>query len=284
MTTPEEITDEVVRSFAGCEDERLRRVLQSLVRHLHAFAVDVELRPEEWQAGIRFLAEAGKITDDVRQEFVLGSDTLGLSAVLDTITHARLGAGTESTLLGPFYASGSPWREHGESMIVVPSGVPAWVHGRVVDADGAPVAAAVLDVWQNAATRLYAVQDPTMPQDNLRGRYRSREDGGYAWLGVRPTDYTIPGDGPVGAMLTATGRHNWRAAHVHVIVTAPGYVPLVTELFDDESRYLGSDAVFGVKQSLVRHFEPRDADDPERPAGVDGDWYSLENDFVLVRA
>ncbi|MBV9945367.1 MAG: hypothetical protein JOZ69_00790, partial [Myxococcales bacterium] len=131
--------------------------------------------------------------------------------------------------------------------------------------------------------RLYAVQDAASPQDNLRGRYRSREDGSYAWLGVRPTDYTIPGDGPVGAMLRAAGRHIWRAAHVHVIVTAPGFVPLVTELFDDGSRYLDSDAVFGVKASLVRRFELRAADDPTRPAGVDGEWCSLENDFVLVR-
>jgi hydroxyquinol 1,2-dioxygenase len=284
-TRPEDIVGWVVASLEGCDDPRLREVLQALVRHLHAFAAEVALTRREWEAGIRFLTAAGDITDDRRQEFVLLSDTLGLSTLVDTLENDKLtGVATESTLLGPFWAAESPWREHGESMIVVPSGTPCLVRGRVLDVDGAPVAGAVLDVWQNGSNRMYAVQDPSAPQENLRGRYRSREDGSYAFLGVRPTDYTIPDDGPVGKMLEATGRHPWRAAHVHVIVTADGFEPLVTELFDRESSYLGSDTVFGVKPSLVRDFVPRAADDPETPPGVDGEWCSLENDFVLVRA
>jgi catechol 1,2-dioxygenase len=274
-----------VASFAGCDDARLREVLSSLVRHLHAFAGEVGLTRREWEAGIRFLTETGHMTDDRRQEFVLLSDTLGLSTLVDTLENDKLtGAATESTLLGPFWVADSPWREYGESMILEPSGTPTLVRGRVVDAEGAPVAGAVLDVWQNGANRLYAVQDASAPQDNLRGRYRSRGDGTYAFLGVRPTDYTIPSDGPVGGMLAATGRHPWRAAHVHVIVSAPGYETLVTELFDRESAYLESDTVFGVKPSLVRDFVRRAPDDPDTPPGVDGEWCSLENDFVLVRA
>ena len=148
--------------------------------------------------------------------------------------------------------------------------------------DGSPIAGAELDVWQNGDDRLYAVQNPDAPENNLRGRFVTRDDGSYAFLAVRPVDYTIPHDGPVGRMLAATGRHPWRPAHIHLIVSAPGYETLVTHVFDAESAYLDSDAVFGVKASLIRFFVPRRADDPDRPAGVESDWYSVENDLVLA--
>ena len=153
----------------------------------------------------------------------------------------------------------------------------------MLDVDGSPIAGAELDVWQNDANLLYAVQDADAPEDHLRGRFRTRDDGTYAFLGVRPVPYPIPHDGPVGHMLETTGRHPWRPAHLHMIVSAPGYEKVATHVFDSESAYLDSDAVFAVKPSLLRHFVVRPADDPERPEGVDGDWCSVENDVVLVR-
>jgi catechol 1,2-dioxygenase len=162
------------------------------------------------------------------------------------------------------------------------AGTPAWVHGRVLSVDGSPIAGAELDVWQNGDDELYAVQRPEAPEDHLRGRYSTREDGSYAFLAVRPVPYPIPYDGPVGAMLDSTGRPPWRPAHIHMIVRAPGYKPVTTHVFDRESDYLDSDAVFAVKPSLLRDFVPRSADDPDRPAGVDGDWVSVENDIVLA--
>lgn len=183
----------------------------------------------------------------------------------------------------PFYVPDAPRRGYGESMAAHPAGMPAWVYGTVRGTEGEPIADAELDVWQNGDDRLYAVQNPGAPEEHLRGRFRSRDDGTYAFLAVRPVPYPIPDDGPVGRMLAATGRHPWRPAHIHMIVRAPGYETLTTHIFDSESEYLESDAVFAYKPSLVRDFVPRPADDPERPAAVDGPWCSVRNDIVLAR-
>jgi catechol 1,2-dioxygenase len=281
--TPEDITATVVASFEGCADARLRQLMQSLVRHLHDFAVDVQLTQDEWEQGIRILTRTGEITDEHRQEFILWSDSLGLSMLVDAIANEKPAGATEPTVLGPFYLAGSPLREYGGSIVEQSGGTPAWVHGRVLDLDGSPIAGAELDVWQNGPNLLYAVQDVEAPEDHLRGRFRTREDGTYAFLGVRPVPYPIPHDGPVGHMLEATGRHPWRPAHIHMIVSAPGYEKVTTHVFDSESAYLDSDAVFAVKPSLLRRFVLRSADDPERPEGVTGEWCSVENDIVLVR-
>jgi catechol 1,2-dioxygenase len=281
-TTPADITAAALASFEGCGDERLRELVQAFARHLHAFASEVRLTEAEWQDAIRVLTATGNITDERRQEFILWSDSVGLSMLVDALANPLPAGATESTVLGPFYVPGSPERAFGESMAAEPAGTPAWVHGRVLDVDGSPVAGAELDVWQNGDDRLYAVQRPEAAEDHLRGRYRTREDGGYAFLAVRPVPYPIPYDGPVGAMLEATGRHPWRPAHIHMIVRAPGYRSVTTHIFDRESEYLDSDAVFAVKPSLMRDFVARAADDPDRPAGVDGDWVSVENDVVLA--
>jgi catechol 1,2-dioxygenase len=281
-TTPEDITDAVLASFEGCTDPRLREVVHSLVRHLHGFARETELTESEWEAAIRILTETGDFTDAHRQEFVLWSDTLGLSMLVDAMAHGKPAGATESTVSGPFWVAGSPERGYGEAIFDEAAGVPALVHGRVLDLEGNPVGGAELDVWQNDANQLYGVQDPEAPENHLRGRFRSREDGSYAFLGVRPEAYPIPTDGPVGQMIDATGRHPWRPAHMHMIVTAPGYEKLTTHFFDAETDYLDSDAVFAVKPSLVREFVRRAANDPERPPGVAGEWYSLQNDIVLV--
>jgi hydroxyquinol 1,2-dioxygenase len=204
--------------------------------------------------------------------------------LVDALANLRPPGATESTVLGPFYVPGAPELEYGANIAVEPAGVPTWVHGHVRDLDGAPIANAELDVWQNGDDRLYAVQKPEGPEDHLRGRFRTRDDGSYAFLAVRPVPYPIPDDGPVGKMLAATGRHPWRPAHIHMIVRAEGYATVTTHVFDAASEYLDSDAVFAVKPSLMREIASRSADDPERPEGVDGDWASLECDFVLVGA
>jgi catechol 1,2-dioxygenase len=281
---PEDITANAVASFAGARTPRVRELMQSLVLHLHGFAAEVGLTQEEWQAGIMALTATGRITDERRQEFILWSDALGLSMLVNALGHQLPPGATESTVLGPFYVPDSPLREYGANIAAQASGTPAWVHGRVLDAlTGQPLASAEVDVWQNGDNRLYAVQDPNAPEEHLRGRFLTREDGSYAFLAVRPTAYPIPDDGPVGQMLAATGRHPWRPAHIHVIARARGYQTLVTHIFDRDSEYLDSDAVFAVKPSLLRTFEPRDAEDPARPNGVEGEWCALECTLALAR-
>jgi catechol 1,2-dioxygenase len=280
-TTPADITSRVLASFDGCPDERLAELLRALVGHLHAFACEVGLTQDEGDWAIRVLTDTGRITDDRRQEFILWSDALGLSMLVDALEHPVPPGATESTVLGPFYVPRSPLREYGANIALEAAGVPAWVHGRVVDIAGKALAGAEIDVWQNGDDRLYAVQRPEAPEDHLRGRFLARENGSYAFLAVRPVPYPIPHDGPVGKMLAESGRHPWRPAHIHMIVRAPGYRTLTTHIFDRASEYLDSDAVFAVKPSLVRDFVARSADDPERPAGVDGAWVSVENDVVL---
>ena len=266
-----ELTGEVTGRLAGTPDPRLREVMTALVRHLHGFATEVRLTEAEWLAGIEFLTAVGHLTDERRQEFILLSDTLGLSSLVDMITHGAGGSEvTESTVLGPFYRPGAPWRVDGESIVLGgPAGEPLLVRGQVRSSSGVPLAGAVVDVWQTAPNGMYDTQDPEQPAGNLRGRFRAGPDGGYRLRTVRPVDYPVPDDGPVGALLAATGRHPWRAAHIHAIVSAPGHASLTTHIFDSASQYLDSDTVFGVKPSLVRDFA----------AGPDG--LEVVQDFVL---
>jgi protocatechuate 3,4-dioxygenase beta subunit len=273
--TEDQLTAEVVERLDAAPDPRLREVMQALVRHLHAFAKEVRLSDSEWAAGIRFLTATGQKCDDVRQEFILLSDTLGFSSLVDLINHGADDPHlTEPTILGPFYIPESPWREFGSSTVELEDGgQPTILQGRVLDSDGTPIVGAVLDVWQNAATGFYAVQQPDVqPPTNLRGRFRTNVEGRFEIRCVRPVPYPIPDDGPVGKLLTDTGRHPWRAAHIHAIVSAEGYAGLTTHIFDAESDYLDSDTVFGVKGSLIRDFA--DAAD-----GI----AVCESDFVLHR-
>ncbi len=292
MTAPEpmtasELTNAVVARLRAAPDLRLRQVMTALIRYLHGFVAEVGLTSQEWLTAIGFLTSTGQICSDRRQEFILLSDTLGVSMLVDLLGGpsgaGEAGFATESTVLGPFYVPDSPEREFGASIAEIPSGEPAWVTGLVTDTDGNPVGGATLDVWQNADDMLYAVQNPDSPAGNLRGQFRTRPDGSYAFLGVRPTDYPIPDDGPVGQLLASTGRHPWRPAHVHVIVSAPGYQSVATHIFDAHSRYLDSDAVFAVKASLVREFELHEPGSRPAPDGVpEGQrWYSLRHDFLL---
>ena len=255
--TPNDLTDVVVARLEATPDPRLREITQALVRHLHAFAKEVRLTDEEWLAGIMFLTATGQMCDERRQEFILLSDTLGFSSLIDLINHSDVEAlATEPTILGPFYVPGSPERAFGESMVEYEDGGEVAIfRGVVTDTDGSPLEGVLLDVWQNAATGFYAVQQPDeQPATNLRGRYLTDGEGRYEIRTVRPVPYPIPADGPVGQLLRDTGRHEWRAAHIHVKASKEGYEPVTSHVFDRASRYLDSDTVFGVKDSLIEDF------------------------------
>ncbi len=276
------LAEQVAARFAGTPDARLKTLMQALVRHLHAYVREVELTEEEWFAAIRFLTDTGKMCDGlVRQEFILLSDTLGVSMLVDAINHRQSAGATDTTVFGPFYIAGMPERGCGESMAVTP-GTSALVHGYVRGIDGAPLRDAVLDIWQTAENGMYSGQDTAQPVGNLRGRYRTDADGYYAIRTIVPVSYPIPTDGPVGRMLTATNRHPWRPAHLHFMIDAPGHRKLVTHLFNQGDPYLDSDAVFGVKPSLQVAYEERAADHPlAQRFGFDGPFREARYDFVL---
>ena len=277
------LTNQVIDRLEGCPDPRLREVMTGLIRHLHAFALEESLTEAEWMAGIGFLTDVGQICSDHRQEFILLSDTLGVSMLVELINHGTDAGATESTVLGPFYAADSPWRANGDAITDDLGLQPLLVSGRVRDTDGNALADATVDVWQNATNRLYAVQDEAQSPENLRGRFRTDAAGAFAFRTVRPVDYPIPDDGPVGQMLHATGRHPWRPAHIHFVVSAEGCRMVTTHVFDSESPYLESDAVFGVKQSLVHTLEVHDGEREPAPPGIDGHWYTVDIDVVLER-
>jgi catechol 1,2-dioxygenase len=279
------LTEQVVGRFANTPDARLRTLMQSLVRHLHAYVREVEPTEAEWFAAIRFLTETGQMCDDVvRQEFILLSDTLGVSMLVDAINHRYATGATDTTVFGPFYIEGMPERAHGENMAFTP-GTPALVHGRVLTTDGKPVANALLDVWQTADNGMYSGQDTAQPHGNLRGRYRTDAEGRYAIRTIVPVCYPIPTDGPVGRMLNATGRHPWRPAHLHFMITAPGHSTLVTHLFNQNDPYLDSDAVFGVKPSLLVDYREHAAGEAAaQQFGFEGGFREARYDFVLERA
>lgn len=256
------ISEKAVNSFNDTPNARYKQIMQSLTRHLHAFVSEVELTEREWFEGIRFLTETGHKCDGlVRQEFILLSDTLGVSMLVDAINHRHSANATDTTVFGPFYIEGMPERVFGENMAFT-EGETALVCGKVVDTQGNALVGAVLDVWQTAENGMYSGQDPEQPFGNLRGRYRTDANGCFAIRTIVPVCYPIPTDGPVGRMLNAANRHPWRPAHLHFMIDVPGYQKLVTHLFNHEGPYLESDAVFGVKQSLQVVYEQRsDHDD-----------------------
>ncbi|GHE80635.1 hydroxyquinol 1,2-dioxygenase [Amycolatopsis deserti] len=245
----------VEAAFAGTPDPRLRQIVTALVRHLHAFAKEVELTLAELDAGIEFLTRTGQKCDEVRQEFILLSDVLGLSMLVDSIANRAPAGATESTVLGPFHMVDSPPRQLGDTISLAPGGEPTLVTGQVLSADGATLGGALVDVWQADEKGFYDVQVPgEVPERNLRGLFTCDQHGRFAFRTILPAPYPIPHDGPVGALLAATGRHPYRPAHIHFIAGAEGHAPLTTHVFVAGSPYLESDAVFGVKDSLVIDF------------------------------
>jgi hydroxyquinol 1,2-dioxygenase len=253
--TEETAADAVVESFAPSTDARLREILTSLVRHLHGFAREVELTIPEWELAIDFLTRTGQKCDDKRQEFILLSDVLGLSMLTETISNRKFGVATESTVLGPFHVVDSPVRALGDSIDQVGTGEPCVVTGRVVSVSGAPLPGATLDVWQANDEGFYDVQQPGVQEiGNGRGLFTADGKGEFWFRTIVPRYYPIPADGPVGELLRATGRHSFRPAHIHFIVSAPGHRELTTHMFVAGSQYIESDTVFAVKKSLVADF------------------------------
>ena len=248
--------DVVNARHADCANPRLAEVMSSLVRHLHAFAKDIHLTQDEWGLAVDFLTRTGQMCSDERQEFILLSDTLGLSMLVDAINNRRPAGATENTVFGPFHVDGVPVRPMGTDICLDGKGEPCLFEGRVLDLTGAPITGARLDVWSDNAGGFYDVQQPGLqPRGNNRGVFVTAADGRYRFVGIKPVCYPIPDDGPVGQMLGALGRHPYRPAHMHYLVSAPGFQKLVTHTFVGCDRYLTSDAVFGVKASLVAPFE-----------------------------
>jgi len=275
MSAPDELLEEVLARYAGAPNPRLKEVMEAAVRHLHAFVREIGLTKSEWFEGIKFLTATGQICSDTRQEWILMSDTLGVSTLLEMLNYAATDGTTENTVLGPFYVADSPERANGESMLVDDDeGDRVVIRGRVTDIDGNPLQGVVLDCWQNATAGFYACQQPgVQTPENLRGIYRTDADGRYEIRSVRPVPYPIPYDGPVGALLKANARNWMRPGHMHVWLHHPGFKDLITHVFDEESDYLTDDAVFGVRKSLVCRFRPTDSGE-----------FETEFDSVLDRA
>jgi hydroxyquinol 1,2-dioxygenase len=286
-----EVTDfaqAVIDRMAECKDARFKQVMSALVKHAHAFMREVDLTPEEWIAGIQFLTETGKKCDEKRQEFILLSDTLGLSMLVVALDQARGAKAladkpgekpTEATVQGPFFWPGAPEKELGED-IGEGFGEPTLYHGRVTDTNGQPVANCIMDVWSGDEGGLYDMQKGD--EMSLRAQFRTDKEGNYRFWSIKPTFYPVPGDGPVGRMLDKMGRHLNRPGHMHMMLEAPGHQKLVTHIFVKDSPYLDSDAVFGVRNSLVVDF-------PKHPPGKAPDgramskpFYTAKYDFRLV--
>ncbi|PZQ78247.1 MAG: hydroxyquinol 1,2-dioxygenase [Variovorax paradoxus] len=264
------ITEAVLSRQSAATDPRLKQILSSLVKHLHDFAREVQLTEEEWFKGIDFLTRCGHITDDKRQEFILLSDVLGLSMLTVALNNDKPKGCTEATVFGPFHVAGAPQYELGSDIANGARGIPCLVRGTVRGIGGEPVPGAHIDVWQSDEDGLYDVQHADISHAQARGILNADEKGGYHFRSILAVPYAIPHDGPVGDLLAAAGRHPWRPAHLHFLIKAEGYETLTTHVFRSDDPYLESDAVFGVRQSLV-------ADWARQPDGT----YLVEYDFVL---
>ncbi len=253
--SPQAITEAAVASFAQCDNPRLKQLMQSLVRHLHAFAQETQLTEAEWMAGIQFLTATGQKCDDVRQEFILLSDTLGLSMLLVAMHDGAQHGATEATVLGPFHTPDAPALANGSDLSNGAPGEPLYVSGRVLSAEGKPLSHAKIDIWQADAEGLYDVQRSELEtQRRARGIIETDAQGCFAFWSVLPEAYPVPTDGPVGQMLLSSARHPWRPAHIHFLIESAGHQPLVTHIFREGDQYLDSDVVFGVRPSLVGQF------------------------------
>jgi hydroxyquinol 1,2-dioxygenase len=278
------LTDAVLAKLEHAGNARFKEIMESLVRHLHAFVRETQLTEEEWFTGIQFLTATGQKCDGKRQEYILLSDTLGVSMLVDAINHRKPGGATETTVLGPFYVSGAKEMPMWADIAGDAPGEPAYVFGRVLDVGGKPIAGATIDVWQTDGEGFYDVQRPGGNESYARGKFTTAADGRYGFRTVKPVSYPVPTDGPVGKMLLGMGRHPYRPAHVHAIVSAPGYEKVATHLFVKGDAYLDSDAVFGVKHSLVVDFKPHPTG-PSPDGGKSAEPFcTVEYEFRLVRS
>jgi hydroxyquinol 1,2-dioxygenase len=281
--TEDNLTDVVTERWKDIPDPRLRQIMQSLIRHLHGFVRDIEPTQAEWAAAIDWLTRTGKLCSEKRQEFVLASDVLGVSMLVDTINHRRPSAATPSTVEGPFHVPNAPAMADGGDMAQGAPGIPCFLTGEVRGLDGEPIAGAVLDLWQTDGEGLYEAQrDVTGPW--MRGLYRAGPDGKYVIQTVAPIGYTIPMDGTVGELMKRTKISHMRPAHVHFQVTAPGYAGVVTHLFRNGDPYIETDVVYGVKKELIVDFERKPAGPAPTGENVATPFNVVRYDFVLLEA
>ncbi len=281
--TEENLTEAVRKKLDGATDVRFKQIMSSLVKHLHGFVREVQLTESEWFTAIQFLTATGQKCDDKRQEFILLSDTLGVSMLVDAINHRSASGATESTVQGPFYVTGGPEMPLGADIADGVPGDPTYFSGQVNAANGKPVPAATLDLWSTDGDGWYDMQLPGQGM-RARGKIKTDAQGRYAFWTVKPVSYPVPTDGPVGKMLLMMGRHPYRPAHTHLILSAPGFKSVTTHVFVEGDPYLESDAVFGVKNSLVADFqkhEPGTAPDGKR---MDRPFFTVKFDFGMAPA
>ncbi|HZM34893.1 MAG TPA: dioxygenase [Burkholderiales bacterium] len=282
--TEDTLTDAVLARLAKTGDPRLRQVMTSLVKHLHAFAREVNLSEEEWFEGIKFLTAVGQKCDGKRQEFILLSDVLGLSMMVVALNHKMPPGATEATVLGPFFAHGAKEYGYGADLRegATQKGEDVWVSGRVLSTDGKPIPNATLDIWQAKADGIYDLQ--TGGDFELRGRVRANDKGEYAFASYKPSFYSIPMDGPVGDMIRATTGNHMRPAHMHAIVSAPGYQQVITHVFVEGDPHLDGDAVYAVKDSLIGKYRKVNDAAEAKKLGMPNPFHRLEWDFRLASA
>lgn len=283
--TEETSIDVVVARNVDTKNARLRDVMEVLTRKLHEAVKEIEPTQDEWMTVVQFLTQTGQMCTDWRQEFILLSDVLGVSMLVDAINNRKPSGASESTVLGPFHVDGAPEMPMGANICLDEKGEDMIVMGRILDTDGAPISDALIDVWQANDEGFYDVQQKGIQPDfNLRGMFRTGADGRYWFRAVKPKYYPIPDDGPVGKLLGDLGRHPYRPAHLHYIIKADGFTALTTHIFDPDDPYIASDAVFGVKSSLLAKFDQ--VTDPKECArhDIDGPFWRVAHDFVLAAA
>ena len=288
----QELAQAVIDRMADCKESRFKEVMSALVKHAHAFVREVQLSPEEWIAAIQFLTATGKMCDEKRQEFILLSDTLGISMLVVAIEQAKGAAAlkdrpsmehpTEATVQGPFFWPGAPELELGADIGEGNAGEPAYYHGRVTDTAGKPVSNCLMDVWSGDGEGFYDMQKGPDAGMSLRARFRTDKDGNYRFWSIKPSYYPVPDDGPVGGMLHRMGRHPNRPGHMHMMLNAPGHERLITHIFVSDSPYLESDAVFGVRDSLIVDFASHPAGKAPDGRSLTKPFHTAKYDFRLV--
>lgn len=282
--TDEDITQAVLDSFGKSHSERFQVVMESLVRHMHDFVKEIQLTEDEWFKAIDYLTRTGHITDDKRQEFILLSDVLGTSMLVIDINNKQYRGATASTVFGPFFFEGSPQFVNGDDIANGAAGEPCYIQGRVLSTTGEPLPNAHIEVWQADDNGFYDVQDKSSSAIWGRGHLSADKDGYYAFWSVKPAAYPIPEDGPVGELLHAANRSPMRPAHVHFMIRVPGYKTLITHIFAKGDKYLDSDAVFGVKSTLIADFERHEPGIAPDGKQMDVPFYSMHYDFLLARS
>lgn len=283
-TTEDALTQEVLSRFDESDSERFKEIAQSLVKHLHSFVREVGLTEAEWAKGIEFLTRTGHITDDKRQEFILLSDVLGASMQVININNRKPEGATQATVFGPFFVEDAPRYENGDDLSNGAKGEPCYMRGRILNTSGEPIPRAHIEVWQSDEDGFYDVQYEGVEGLQNRGQLEADHEGNYYFWAVKPVAYPIPGDGPVGDLLAAANRSPMRPAHMHFMVQAPGYETLITHIFEEGDEYLNSDAVFGVKNSLITSFERHEAGIAPDGTRREESFYTMNYDLVLSSA